>query len=200
VESVVASSKLAGLPQVSPREHENLQNWISDDLPTNDDARAFFSENWFDFITTDARFIQHPFESIIYSRTIPFVQVRCPPLSPSPRILLRRGHKGIFHRISEWKNGFTGDSSNDGILFLNSELLVYIIRGALGLCCILLLMAPVAILLLADLTNPESFGVMISFGTMFMFVLGTLGIKLEGMLIGFCAYLAVLTACLVNLR
>lgn len=83
---------------------------------------------------------------------------------------------------------------------LDTDLLDALHRTCLGLCCIIMLMPPVAILILADLSKAKSFAVMVCFGTVFMFGLGIAGLGMVRMILGFCAYVAVLTACIANLQ
>lgn len=74
VDMVVATSNMAALPTVSQICYGNLLSWINDDLPMEADARALFSDDNSDFVSTDLGLVNQPFESIIYT-TILLVQV-----------------------------------------------------------------------------------------------------------------------------
>lgn len=69
----------------------------------------------------------------------------------------------------------------------------------MALFCGAMLLAPVAILLLATLSVSESLGVVVAFGALLVILLSLNGVKLDGMLIGLSAYIAVLGAFLSNL-
>jgi hypothetical protein len=73
------------------------------------------------------------------------------------------------------------------------------VRGFVALFCGAMLLAPVAILLLATLSESGSLGVVTGFGTLLVILLTLKGVTLDGMLIGLSAYIAVLGAFLSNL-
>jgi hypothetical protein len=72
-------------------------------------------------------------------------------------------------------------------------------RAALALFCSVMLLVPVAVLLVAPLSDWASLGVIISFAALLVTVLSLKGVLLDQMLIILSAYIAVLSALLSNL-
>lgn len=174
MDMVVATSNMAALPTVSQICYGNLLSWINDDLPMEADARALFSDDNSDFVSTDLGLVNQPFESIIYT-TILLVQ----------RIMIR---------FSDWRDNSGTRSDENSPVYVNSRYLVFIIRALLGMCCMILLLTPVAILLLGHLSRIGILGVAVGFSAIFVVVLSILEVKMNGMLLALCAYVAVLTA------
>lgn len=63
-----------------------------------------------------------------------------------------------------------------------------------------LLIAPVAVLFLAELTNPQSIAVLVLFAVAFTVTISLNGVKADNIFLGLSAYLAVLVSCLANLQ
>lgn len=68
------------------------------------------------------------------------------------------------------------------------------------LLCGLVLVCPVAILFLVSMSDPQSLGVVLCFGTLFIFVLSMARVPVDTILVGFSAYMAVLTTLLSNIQ
>lgn len=97
-------------------------------------------------------------------------------------------------RFSDWRDNSGTRSDENSPVYVNSRYLVFIIRALLGMCCMILLLTPVAILLLGHLSRIGILGVAVGFSAIFVVVLSILEVKMNGMLLALCAYVAVLTA------
>lgn len=89
------------------------------------------------------------------------------------------------------------DSEN---YYLDTDALRSFTRICTGLFCSAMLIAPMAILLLVELSDAASLGVIAAFGGILITFLSLLSVGLDGIMLGFCAQVAVLATFLANVR
>ncbi|KAI1859210.1 uncharacterized protein JN550_012223 [Neoarthrinium moseri] len=169
-------SKIDKLSPISRGDHKNLMNWIRDDLAAGDARRSL--ENWEDFITTRSMRVHQKFEWILYSKRFTYLRKMLMPLFRS-------------------RNKTIDDPNHDNV---DPTSLDIVVRGGIGLSCVIMLLLPVALLLLVDMPEPAMVGVVTGFSVLVVFILSYLPVEMYEMILGFSAYLAVLITCLSNLR
>ncbi|KAI0119606.1 hypothetical protein F4814DRAFT_412607 [Daldinia grandis] len=159
------------LPRVSRREHRAFYDVVEKDHTLRASAYQFLYSND-DFVTIVTDRVHQYFETLIYGDT------------PIKRLIKR-----IFGRTDE---NFNLEIDNR-ILTVFFKVLVVFISGVL-------LLSPVAILLLVNLSRAQSFGVVVSFSFAFVAVLAWLNCNWDTILVGLSAYMAVLVTFLSNLE
>ncbi|KAI1654060.1 hypothetical protein F4813DRAFT_372027 [Daldinia decipiens] len=171
-ELLLLGKETQNLPRISRREHRAFYDEV-ESRHTLFDASAYqFLYPNDDFVTTNTDRVHHYFERLIYGDT------------PIKKLI-----KGIFGRTDE---NFNLEIDNR-ILVVAFKVLVVFTSG-------LLLLSPVAILLLVNLSRSLSFVVVVVFSFAFVAALTCLKSNWDTILVGLSAYMAVLVTFLSNLE
>ncbi|KAI2773462.1 hypothetical protein F4815DRAFT_488216 [Daldinia loculata] len=171
-ELLLLGKEMQKLPRISRREHRAFYDEVKNHHPLLDAPAYQFLYSNDDFVTTVTDRVHQYFETLIYGET------------PIKRLIKR-----IFGRTDENSN-----------LEIDNRILVVFLKVVVAFMSGVLLLFPVAILLLVNLSRAESFIVVVAFNFAFVAALAYLNCNWDTILVGLSAYMAVLVTFLSNLE
>ncbi|KAI0124241.1 hypothetical protein BJ170DRAFT_76758 [Xylariales sp. AK1849] len=169
--------KIRKLHRVSQDEHKNFLTELENGNLLSGDAWGSWKEDAADFVTTRPDRIHGPFESIIYGKS-----------------------KWCAQKIFLWAFRSRNQPNSDSNTYLSTNGLEALTRALGSVFCMLVLVLPIAVLFLTSLSKGQSLGVVVVFGALFVLLLSGLDVKLERMLLGYSAYIAVMATLLQSCR
>ncbi|KAL7625510.1 hypothetical protein AAE478_004730 [Parahypoxylon ruwenzoriense] len=181
LELLQLDKEMQKLPRISRREHKVLYNEIRKyHIPDGPAHQFLYPKD--DFITTIADGVHQYFEGFLYGKN--------PIISSSYKRIKR-----LIGRIDKGKN-----RDHPPVIEINKRLFVVLIKVIVAFTSGVLLLSPIAILFLVDLSRAQSFGVVVSFLFLFVAVMSSLNTNWDTILVGLSAYMAVLVTFLSNLE
>ncbi|KAI1138874.1 hypothetical protein F5Y05DRAFT_382710 [Hypoxylon sp. FL0543] len=163
------------LPQISRREHRMFYNEIRKRHILDAPAYQFLYANE-DFITTVTDRVHQHFEPLVYGDWPIMSYI-----------------KKVIGRVHDY------DDQDAPAIEIDKRLIIVPLKVLIAFGSGALLLSPVAILFLADLTRPQSFAVVVTFMFTFVAVMSYLNTNWHTILVGLSAYMAVLVTFLSNL-
>ncbi|KAI0129200.1 hypothetical protein F4776DRAFT_627826 [Hypoxylon sp. NC0597] len=174
IELLQLDKEMQKLPQISRREHKAFYDEIRRYLDKS--ACQFLYPNE-DFVTTVTDRVHQYFEALVY------------------------GDSPIMSHIKRFIGRVHNNHSQDhaAAIEIDKRLVIILLKVIVAFASGVLLLSPVAILFLGNLTKVGSFGVVVGFMFLFVAVMSWLNTNWYTILVGLSAYMAVLVTFLSNL-
>ncbi|KAM0813539.1 hypothetical protein AB5N19_13534 [Seiridium cardinale] len=167
--------RIEALPKVGRRSYDNRVGLMGSQLPRDSDEWRAVFEDGHEFLTTQTH---GPFERLILHEKLPVI-------------------RKLFIWLFSRKDVAIADPEND---YLSSEAVDTVERAVISTFCCGILIAPMAILLLVELSGAASLAVIVAFSALFVMSLSVTGVKLDGQLLALCAYVAISATFVANLN
>lgn len=177
IELLQLSKDMQKLPLISRREHNAFYNEIEEYHTLDDPAYQFLYPSD-DFVTTVTDRVHQYFEALVYGDS---------PIMKRIKKLIGREHNN-HHQDRAPAIG------------IDEQFFVVPIKVLVAFTSGVLLLSPVAILFLVDLSRAQSFGVVVAFIFAFVAIMSSLNTNWDTILVGLSAYMAVLVTFLSNLE
>ncbi|KAI1407020.1 hypothetical protein F5Y13DRAFT_183736 [Hypoxylon sp. FL1857] len=191
IELLQLDKEMQKLPPISRREHRIFYDEIRIHHTLDEPAYQFLYSND-DFVTTVTDRVHQYFEALVYGNS-PVMSVGS---SPSYLRFIRLEYiKKLIGRVHN--NNHNQDHAP--AIEIDKRLIIIPLKVLVAFASGVLLLSPVAILFLVDLTRAESFVVVVVFMFTFVAVMSSLNTNWYTILVGLSAYMAVLVTFLSNL-
>ncbi|OTA61229.1 hypothetical protein K449DRAFT_434992 [Hypoxylon sp. EC38] len=207
IELLQLDKEMQKLPPISRREHRVFYDEIRKYHTLDESAYQFLYSND-DFVTTVTDRVHQYFEALVYGDS-PIISVSSSPSyfwyirlgvkskresSPTNSSLSRKYIKRFIGRVH---NNHGQDHAP--AIEIDKRLIIIPLKVTVAFASGVLLLSPVAILFLGNLTKVGSFGVVVGFMFLFVAVMSWLNTNWHTILVGLSAYMAVLVTFLSNL-
>ncbi|KAI0381740.1 hypothetical protein F5Y04DRAFT_254254 [Hypomontagnella monticulosa] len=174
------SKDMQKLPPISRREHNAFYDEIRQYHTLDEPAYQFLYQSD-DFVATVTDRVHQYFEALVYGDS---------PIMKRIKRLIGREHN----------NHNNHNQDRAPTIGIDEKFFVVPIKVLVAFTSGVLLLSPVAILFLGDLSRGASFGVVVAFIFLFVAVMSSLNTNWDTILVGLSAYMAVLVTFLSNLE